>query len=268
MSDPAGDVRKRKPMSKRLRFEVFKRDSFKCQYCGKSAPDVILQVDHISPVSKGGEDDILNLVTSCAECNAGKSDIELNDSAVIQRQREQLEALNERREQLEMMLEWRQGLEQIDENTIAAAVTAFERKTTGYELNANGLQTIRRHVRKYGLPAVLSAIDTATDQYLKFENDGKVTGASFEVALYRLGGLLRTKDDPEWKRQLYYIRGILRNRMNVKPWDQPAIMRDMEAAVGAGVNVEHIKSLALAAENLNEFFEWLGEAEARKRGSS
>lgn len=31
---------KRKAISKRVRFEVFKRDSFKCQYCGKCAPDV------------------------------------------------------------------------------------------------------------------------------------------------------------------------------------------------------------------------------------
>ena len=42
----------RKAISKKLRFEVFKRDSFTCQYCGKSAPDVILHVDHILPVKK------------------------------------------------------------------------------------------------------------------------------------------------------------------------------------------------------------------------
>ena len=41
---------KRKNLSKSVRFEVFKRDSFKCQYCGKSAPDVVLEVDHIIPV--------------------------------------------------------------------------------------------------------------------------------------------------------------------------------------------------------------------------
>ena len=45
---------KRKPISKKLRFEVFKRDSFTCQYCGKSAPDVVLHIDHIKPVKEGG----------------------------------------------------------------------------------------------------------------------------------------------------------------------------------------------------------------------
>ena len=45
---------KRKTISKKTRFEVFKRDSFKCQYCGASAPEAILVVDHIDPFSKGG----------------------------------------------------------------------------------------------------------------------------------------------------------------------------------------------------------------------
>lgn len=41
------------PLSKTIRFEVLKRDSFACQYCGKKAPDVLLQVDHIHPVAEG-----------------------------------------------------------------------------------------------------------------------------------------------------------------------------------------------------------------------
>ncbi len=35
----------RKSISKKIRFEIFKRDAFSCQYCGKSAPDVILHID-------------------------------------------------------------------------------------------------------------------------------------------------------------------------------------------------------------------------------
>lgn len=64
-------------ISKKIRFEVFKRDGFKCQYCGQNPPIVTLEVDHINPVSKGGEDDINNLITSCFDCNRGKSNIEL-----------------------------------------------------------------------------------------------------------------------------------------------------------------------------------------------
>lgn len=46
---------KRKSISKKLRFEVFKRDSFICQYCGWKVQDVVLYIDHITPVSKDGQ---------------------------------------------------------------------------------------------------------------------------------------------------------------------------------------------------------------------
>lgn len=45
---------KRKNISKGKRFDIFKRDGFTCQYCGKQPPGVVLHVDHITPVSKGG----------------------------------------------------------------------------------------------------------------------------------------------------------------------------------------------------------------------
>ena len=64
----------RKAISKKIRFEVFKRDSFVCQYCGNHPPKVVLEVDHINPVSNGGDNSIDNLVTSCFDCNRGKSD--------------------------------------------------------------------------------------------------------------------------------------------------------------------------------------------------
>lgn len=67
----------RKPLSVRTRFEIFKRDDFRCYYCGRRSPDVVLQVDHIVPVSAGGSDDPLNLTTACWDCNSGKSDVPL-----------------------------------------------------------------------------------------------------------------------------------------------------------------------------------------------
>ncbi len=58
----------------RLRWRVLERDDFTCQYCGQSAPSVVLGVDHIIPVSKGGSDDMSNLRTACWSCNRGKGD--------------------------------------------------------------------------------------------------------------------------------------------------------------------------------------------------
>ena len=59
-------------VSLKLRFEVFKRDNFTCQYCGRKTPEVILELEHVIPLSKGGSDDFDNLTTSCFECNRGK----------------------------------------------------------------------------------------------------------------------------------------------------------------------------------------------------
>lgn len=63
----------RKTISKKTRFEVFKRDGFVCQYCGAHPPSVILEPDHINPVANGGVNHMDNLVTACFDCNRGKS---------------------------------------------------------------------------------------------------------------------------------------------------------------------------------------------------
>lgn len=51
---------------------VFKRDNYTCQYCGKVGGK--LEADHIIPFSKGGTDDMDNLVTACRKCNRQKRD--------------------------------------------------------------------------------------------------------------------------------------------------------------------------------------------------
>jgi len=54
------------------RFEILRRDGFRCQYCGRNGKDVVLEVDHIDPKANGGVDDDDNLITACFECNRGK----------------------------------------------------------------------------------------------------------------------------------------------------------------------------------------------------
>lgn len=58
-----------------LRYDVMKRDGFRCCICGARAKDgVKLEVDHIRPVSKGGKSTMDNLQTLCERCNKGKRD--------------------------------------------------------------------------------------------------------------------------------------------------------------------------------------------------
>lgn len=56
-----------------LRYEVLRRDNYQCQTCGRKAPDVEMEVDHVRPVSLGGLDTPTNLQALCRDCNRGKS---------------------------------------------------------------------------------------------------------------------------------------------------------------------------------------------------
>ncbi|MEH2230596.1 MAG: HNH endonuclease [Nostoc sp.] len=72
-SQPKQEAKKRSrhiPLS--VRFTVLRRDGHKCVSCGKSPPEVTLEVDHKEPFSKGGTNDISNLQTLCFKCNRGK----------------------------------------------------------------------------------------------------------------------------------------------------------------------------------------------------
>jgi hypothetical protein len=76
---PESQPKKRTNISTRLRFEILKRDNYKCQLCGKSTAEdnVKLEIDHKIAWSKGGSNERSNLWTLCFECNNGKRDKEL-----------------------------------------------------------------------------------------------------------------------------------------------------------------------------------------------
>lgn len=118
---------KRKALSESTRFEVFKRDRFTCQYCGKMAPDVVLNVDHIDPVSNGGTNEMINLVTSCWGCNSGKSDRLLSDDAVVKRQQAEMQQLADRREQIEFFLRWRNEMVSQEDMLANSVIEACEK---------------------------------------------------------------------------------------------------------------------------------------------
>ncbi|TQI71165.1 HNH endonuclease [Gramella sp. Hel_I_59] len=208
---------KRKSLSKKVRFEVFKRDKFQCQYCGKSAPDIVLNVDHIDPVANGGSNDLINLITSCFDCNQGKKARLLSDDSVIKKQRKQLEKLQERREQLELMLEWKKSLTDLESDKIEIISDYWGSLMHPFSLNENGKKTLEKLIRKFSIEDVLEAIDVANEKYLKFDEEGEITKESVENAFNKVGGICALKNMPELKKKLAYIKGICRNRFSY--WD-------------------------------------------------
>ena len=66
----------RSAMTNDLREAIKKRDNYTCCLCGNSVfnePNLLLEVDHIIPISKGGKTEASNLQTLCWKCNRGKS---------------------------------------------------------------------------------------------------------------------------------------------------------------------------------------------------
>lgn len=68
-------------MTKKLREFIKTRDNFTCCNCGNSThvePNLLLEIDHIIPVAKGGRTEEDNLQTLCWKCNRAKSDKIIN----------------------------------------------------------------------------------------------------------------------------------------------------------------------------------------------
>lgn len=151
-----GSKPKRRAISKKTRFEVFKRDGFKCQYCGDHPPKVVLQVDHIVAVANGGRNEMDNYITACQPCNLGKG---ANDLRVApQSLSEKAAEVAEREAQLAgyaaVMEEARQRLDSDCWRVLD-------------EIYGNGVKTVardefssvKRFIEKLGVHAVLEAAE-------------------------------------------------------------------------------------------------------------
>lgn len=192
---------RRKPLSKKVRFEVFKRDSFTCQYCGQNAPDVVLECDHITPVAEGGDNDLMNLITSCKDCNRGKAARRLDDDTVVAKRHAQAKEVQERREQIQMMADWHKALVGHGQEEAQAVSDLLSELSGGvWSLNENGMKTAKGWVRRFGLDETMESCRIAADTYFRHE-DGAVTGESFEHALGKIGGICynrkRWRENPE-----------------------------------------------------------------------
>lgn len=208
----------RKSIPKSIRFEVLKRDSFSCQYCGTSAPNAVLHVDHIQPVSKGGDNDIMNLVTACSDCNLGKSNIELDDKSSINKKKRQLDEINARREQIEMMMKWQAELRNLDSLVLDSIIELINNQMSGSEVGGHGIKSIKKWVKKYDYNTLCESIEAAADQYLEIGEDGEHTKDSCVKYLSLIPRIAANKEkygDDKDIQKLFYARGILRNRIRV-----------------------------------------------------
>lgn len=147
----------RKQISKKVRFEVFKRDLFKCAYCGRTPPAVVLHVDHIHPVSKGGKNTQDNLITACLDCNLGKSNIPL--SVVPESMAEKALRMAEMRDQLKAFSKLNAEIENLIVTDCWRVVHEIYGENV-HEVKTKTFGSIRIFVEKLGVTDVLSAART------------------------------------------------------------------------------------------------------------
>ena len=63
-------VRRPRPRVRLCKREIFRRDGYRCQYCGR--PSARLTLDHVVPRHRQGAYDWKNLVSACSQCNRHK----------------------------------------------------------------------------------------------------------------------------------------------------------------------------------------------------
>ena len=184
--------KKRKSISKKTRFEVFKRDKFMCQYCGAASPDVVLHVDHIKPVKSGGDNTMLNLVTACAPCNSGKGWHELSDDSAVRAQRAALAEMQERRNQIELQRIWRDQIAEFRAEYIEDVSEMFTSFCPDRGLSAHGKAQIGKYCDRFGGQLVISCAELAFEKYLLFRGD-RVVLSSIDDAIKKIGGICYNK---------------------------------------------------------------------------
>lgn len=150
---------KRKAISKKTRFEVFKRDGFICQYCGAHPPSVILHVDHIKPVALGGRHEIDNLVTSCAPCNQGKAARSLSD--IPQSLKDKATQIKESEEQIIGYQSVMDGKRKRLDEEVVKIGEIYEKANRGIPLTGNSLVTVRNFIDQLGFHEVREALEKA-----------------------------------------------------------------------------------------------------------
>ena len=235
----------REPVGTKLRFEVFKRDAFTCQYCGAKAPEVLLEVDHIHPVVSGGTSDLLNLITACKTCNAGKGPRLLDDDSVVAKRRRQVEELQERREQIAAIMDWHRGLVSVQNAEAHAACEYVGDMLSSFGLGLNEACRARvaEVVRSVGLQEFLHSCDIA---FAKYYDPSE--------AFQKLGGIAenrkRAKNDPD-REGLAYLFGIARRRFGAfQNWQLKTTARVLREA---GVEWSWIHDAAKSSDSLHEF---------------
>lgn len=246
-------MEKRKAISKKTRFEVFKRDNFTCQYCGRMAPNVILEIDHINPVANNGNNNVMNLITSCFDCNRGKGKRKLTDKEEIKKQQEQLLKISEQKEQLEMMIKWKEELSNFENEQADKIAELF--LITDWCVSDFGKEKIKKWIKKFGFEEVYDSTKISLAQYW-IEEDEDSWHKTFDYIPKICSVRVKQKNDPKLYQKNYLIK-IAENRFSYV--NRNILNNYFDKLLNNDDNFEYLKQLACEAKNWTVFKCWCEE---------
>lgn len=190
-------------ISSKLRFEVFKRDSFTCQDCGQTLPDVVLYVGYKIAPEDGGKPVLLNLITRCYDCSA----------------KEPTDVLSRKREQLELIIEWKKSQQHFEEDSTDLVVAYINSKMDKYSLKKKAEKEVSKALKKYGFVAVMECIDTAAEKTINYDDNGFATHESVEDFIANIHKFLFINSLPKSIQRARYVAGICRNKYGPDCWE-------------------------------------------------
>ena len=125
---------------------------------------------------------MINLITSCRDCNRGKGKRKLSDDVELKRQQKELVDLADRREQAEMMMKWRD--EMLDMTVRQAeSINTYIGNVSNWHCSIHGIQGLVRLIEQFSYNEVYEAARIA---YIRYYDGSE---ASWQRAFNKIGGI-------------------------------------------------------------------------------
>lgn len=172
------------------------------------------------------------------------------------------------RQQMETRMNVAEDLRDIAMETVERLCAYWESYTPGISVNENGRRHLLEWVRTYSLEELTYGMDVAAAHYLRTDREGRIIPESWENAFWKIRGVCRTeralKDEPDL-RDLYYIRGILKNKC-MHYFNKVQALNGLKAARSWGISIAELRDIALQTKNWNHFVQLISAAvNERKR---
>ena len=165
------------------------------------------------------------------------------------------------REQLEVKMQSAEDAQALALQAVDRLCRYWEEYTRGWSVNDNGRRKLLEWLRTYSFEEIAHGMDGAT-HYLMTDGEGGITAASWEKAFAMIRGVCRTerasKDDPDL-RDLYYIRGILRNKC-AECFNNARTLDGLRIARRGGISLDQLKDIARRTLHWADFAQVVNQA--------